>query len=129
MREHKTIWTKKFILFLIMVAFYFLNNYMLNPILVGYANSMGGAGTIVGLISGAMSGVALFLTPVAGPFADRFNPKNSDVDQFFAVADRQCDFFSGADDADTVGGENYSGDRFCVCFRGFGHSGFHHVSQ
>ena len=75
MREHKTIWTKKFILFLIMVAFYFLNNYMLNPILVGYANSMGGAGTIVGLISGAMSGVALFLTPVAGPFADRFNRK------------------------------------------------------
>ena len=75
MQKYETIWTKKFILFLVMVAFYFLNNYMLNPVLVGYAGSLGGEGAIVGLISGAMSGVALFLTPVVGPLADRFDRK------------------------------------------------------
>lgn len=129
MREHKTIWTKKFILFLIMVAFYFLNNYMLNPILVGYANSMGGAGTIVGLISGAMSGVALFLTPVAGPFADRFNRKTLTLISFSLLLIANVISFLAQTTQILLVGRIIQGIGFCVCFRGFGHSGFHHVSQ
>ena len=76
MREDRNlIWTKKFYLFLIITALYFINNYMLNPIIAGYTSFLGGNGAIIGLISGAMSFVALILTPITGPLVDRFNRK------------------------------------------------------
>ncbi|WP_160268329.1 MFS transporter [Bifidobacterium gallicum] len=58
---------------LIMFAtFCFMSASMLgNPIVAGFAGSLGANGTMMGLIAAVMSGVALFCRPVAGNLADK----------------------------------------------------------
>ena len=80
--KNKEIWRIDFIIFLLISALYYMNNYMLNPILTGYSAELGGSGQLIGLISGAMSAVALFFTPVSGPLADRINRRKLAIFSF-----------------------------------------------
>ena len=60
MNQKETIWRGDFLVFLLISLLYYINNYMLNRIIAGYSESLGGSGQMNGLISGAMSAVALF---------------------------------------------------------------------
>ena len=82
MNQKETIWRGDFLVFLLISLLYYINNYMLNPIIAGYSESLGGSGQMIGLISGAMSAVALFFTPVSGPLADRLDRKKLAVFSF-----------------------------------------------
>ncbi|HAK71479.1 MAG TPA: MFS transporter, partial [Bifidobacterium sp.] len=54
-----------------MATFFFMtSNMVVNPIIAGYGESMGAAGTLMGIIAGAMSFVSLFCRPIAGNLSD-----------------------------------------------------------
>ncbi|WP_137656831.1 MFS transporter [Bifidobacterium moukalabense] len=57
---------------LVMLAtfFFMTSNMIITPIIAGYAELMGAAGTMMGVIAGVMSFVSLFCRPVAGNLSD-----------------------------------------------------------
>ena len=58
---------------LVMLAtFCFMSSNMLaNPIVAGYAESLGASGTLMGVVAGSMSFISLFCRPIAGNLSDR----------------------------------------------------------
>lgn len=57
---------------LVMTAtfFFMTSNMVVTPIIAGYGESLGAAGTLMGTIAGAMSFVSLFCRPIAGNLSD-----------------------------------------------------------
>ncbi len=57
---------------LVMIAtfFFMTSNMVVTPIIAGYGESLGAAGTLMGTIAGAMSFVSLFCRPIAGNLSD-----------------------------------------------------------
>lgn len=57
---------------LVMLAtfFFMTSNMIITPIIAGYGESMGAAGTMMGIIAGVMSFVSLFCRPIAGNLSD-----------------------------------------------------------
>lgn len=58
---------------LVMIAtFCFMSSNMLaNPIVAGYAESLGASGMLMGVVAGSMSFISLFCRPIAGNLSDR----------------------------------------------------------
>ena len=58
---------------LVMLAtFCFMSSNMLaNPIVAGYAESLGASGMLMGVVAGSMSFISLFCRPIAGNLSDR----------------------------------------------------------
>lgn len=71
----KSIWTRDYILFLILACFFYMNSFMLNPVIASYTKELGGNANDIGLTGGIMSAAALILTPIGGPIVDRWNRK------------------------------------------------------
>ena len=84
MNDRSKIWTFKFILLLVISLLYYINNYILNPIIAGHTLLLGGQGQ-VGLTSSLLSFVALLLTPFTGPIVDRFDRKKLAVLGFLVL--------------------------------------------
>ena len=60
---------------LVMAAsfFFMFSTMFINPMINGYAKSLGASGAFAGVIVGVMSLVALFLRPLAGHLTDRYS--------------------------------------------------------
>jgi MFS family permease len=73
MSKEKSIYSKDVILVMI-AAFLFMSSTMfMNPLVNGYAKSLGATSAFAGLITGIMTIAAMFLRPIAGNLADRFS--------------------------------------------------------
>lgn len=71
--KKKTIFSKD-VVFVMAAAFFFMfSNMYCNPLINGYAKSLGASSAFAGVIVGVMSIVAMFLRPVAGNLTDRFS--------------------------------------------------------
>ena len=73
MKKEESIYNRDVIL-VMAAAFLFMSSTMyMNPLINGYAKSLGASASFAGLITGIMSLAAMFLRPVAGNLADRFS--------------------------------------------------------
>ena len=70
-KEH--IFTKDVVLVMAASFFFMFSNMYCNPLINGYAKSLGASGAFAGLIVGMMSIVAMFLRPIAGNLTDHFS--------------------------------------------------------
>lgn len=70
-KPHKDRLITRDVALVMMATFFFMtSNMVVNPIIAGYGESMGAAGTLMGVIAGAMSFVSLFCRPIAGNLSD-----------------------------------------------------------
>ncbi|WP_374211467.1 MFS transporter [Lactobacillus sp. ESL0791] len=67
------IYTKDVILVMAASFFFMFSTMFVNPLINGYAKSLGASGAFAGLIVGIMSIAAMFLRPVAGNLTDKFS--------------------------------------------------------
>ena len=74
MKKEK-LWTKDYILIILMSTFQNAQMQLVNPIMSKYNKSIGIDINIIGIIIGVFSLAALIIRPVSGPLADRFNNK------------------------------------------------------
>ena len=72
MKEEK-FFSRDVILIFIACFFYMCCPTMVNSIIVGYTETIGGSGFIMGFVGGLLSLTSLFCRPFAGNMADRFN--------------------------------------------------------
>lgn len=68
-----TIFSRDVVLVMAAAFFFMFSNMYCNPLINGYAKSLGASSTFAGVIVGMMSIVAMFLRPVAGNLTDRFS--------------------------------------------------------
>ncbi len=73
MTKKKSIYTKDVILVMAASFFFMFSTMFINPLINGYAKSLGASSAFAGLIVGIMSIAAMFLRPVAGNLTDRFS--------------------------------------------------------
>ncbi|WP_333603753.1 MFS transporter, partial [Lactobacillus acetotolerans] len=73
MSKKKTIYTKDVILVMAASFFFMFSTMFVNPLINGYAKSLGASSAFAGLIVGIMSIAAMFLRPVAGNMTDKFS--------------------------------------------------------
>lgn len=73
MSKKKTIYTKDVILVMAASFFFMFSTMFVNPLINGYAKSLGASSAFAGLIVGIMSIAAMFLRPVAGNLTDKFS--------------------------------------------------------
>ena len=73
MTKKKSIYTKDVILVMAASFFFMFGTMFINPLINGYAKSLGASSAFAGLIVGIMSIAAMFLRPVAGNLTDRFS--------------------------------------------------------
>lgn len=73
MSEEKSIYNKDVILVMAASFFFMFSTMFVNPLINGYAQSLGASSTFAGLIVGIMSIAAMFLRPIAGNLTDRFS--------------------------------------------------------
>ncbi|WP_242362563.1 MFS transporter [Limosilactobacillus antri] len=68
-----TIFSRDVVLVMAAAFFFMFSNMYCNPLINGYAKSLGASSTFAGVIVGMMSIVAMFLRPIAGNLTDRFS--------------------------------------------------------
>ena len=73
MVKRKRIYTKDVILVMAASFFFMFSTMFVNPLINGYAKSLGASSTFAGIIVGIMSIAAMFLRPIAGNLTDRFS--------------------------------------------------------
>lgn len=73
MAKEKSIYTKDVILVMIAAFLYMSSSMFMNPLINGYAKSLGASSAFAGLITGIMTITSMFLRPFAGNLADRFS--------------------------------------------------------
>lgn len=73
MAKHHSFYTKDVILVMIAAFLFMFSVMFINPLINGYAKSMGASGAFAGFIVGFMSIVAMFLRPIAGHLTDKFS--------------------------------------------------------
>lgn len=69
------LWNRNFILLMIIVFFVTTAFYMTLPIMSGFAEMLGAAGTLMGLAASGYAFVALLTRPITSPMADLLNRK------------------------------------------------------
>ncbi len=73
MDKRKSIYSKDVILVMAASFFFMFSTMFINPLINGYAKSLGASASFAGLIVGILSMAAMFLRPVAGHLTDRFS--------------------------------------------------------
>ncbi|MBH9989550.1 MULTISPECIES: MFS transporter [unclassified Lactobacillus] len=73
MVKRKRIYTKDVILVMAASFFFMFSTMFVNPLINGYAKSLGASSAFAGIIVGIMSIAAMFLRPIAGNLTDRFS--------------------------------------------------------
>ena len=73
MVKRKPIYTKDVILVMAASFFFMFSTMFVNPLINGYARSLGASSAFAGIIVGIMSIAAMFLRPIAGNLTDRFS--------------------------------------------------------
>ena len=73
MPKRKSIYTKDVILVMAASFFFMFSTMFINPLINGYAKSLGANSAFAGIIVGLMSIASLFLRPIAGNLTDRFS--------------------------------------------------------
>ncbi|WEV36402.1 MFS transporter [Lactobacillus sp. ESL0677] len=73
MTQHKSIYTKDVILVMAASFFFMFSTMFVNPLINGYAKSLGASSAFAGIIVGVMSIAAMFLRPIAGNLTDKFS--------------------------------------------------------
>lgn len=73
MTKKKSIYTKDVILVMAASFFFMFSTMFINPLINGYAKSLGADSAFAGIIVGVMSIVAMFLRPIAGNLTDKFS--------------------------------------------------------
>lgn len=73
--ENTILWTKPYIMLIIVGTFTSTGFYMVNPCIAKYAVSIGTSITAAGIITGMFSITALLIRPISGMLADRCNQK------------------------------------------------------
>ena len=71
--KKETIFSKDVVLVMAAAFFFMFSNMYCNPLINGYAKSLGASSAFAGVIVGMMSIVAMFLRPIAGNLTDRFS--------------------------------------------------------
>ena len=71
--KKETIFSKDVVLVMAAAFFFMFSNKYCNPLINGYAKSLGASSAFAGVIVGMMSIVAMFLRPIAGNLTDRFS--------------------------------------------------------
>lgn len=73
MVKKKSIYTKDVILVMAASFFFMFSTMFVNPLINGYAESLGASSGFAGIIVGIMSIAAMFLRPIAGNLTDKFS--------------------------------------------------------
>lgn len=73
MAKKKSIYTKDVILVMAASFFFMFSTMFVNPLINGYAESLGASSGFAGIIVGIMSIAAMFLRPIAGNLTDKFS--------------------------------------------------------
>ncbi|GAA3634897.1 MFS transporter [Lactobacillus hamsteri] len=73
MVKRKSIYTKDVILVMAASFFFMFSTMFVNPLINGYAESLGASSGFAGIIVGIMSIAAMFLRPIAGNLTDKFS--------------------------------------------------------
>lgn len=73
LQRKKSIYSKDVILVMAASFFFMFSTMFVNPLINGYAESLGASSAFAGLIVGLLSLVAMFLRPIAGNLTDRFS--------------------------------------------------------
>lgn len=70
-RKHDRLITRDMALVMIATFCFMSSNMLANPIVAGYAESLGASGMLMGVVAGSMSFISLFCRPIAGNLSDR----------------------------------------------------------
>lgn len=73
MTKEKSVYTKDVLLVMAASFFFMFSTMFVNPLINGYAKSLGASSGFAGLIVGIMSIAAMFLRPIAGNLTDKFS--------------------------------------------------------
>lgn len=73
MAKKNSIYTKDVVLVMAASFFFMFSTMFVNPLINGYAKSLGASSAFAGIIVGIMSIAAMFLRPVAGNLTDKFS--------------------------------------------------------
>lgn len=73
MAKEKSIYTKDVILVMAASFFFMFSTMFVNPLINGYAKSLGASSAFAGIVVGIMSIAAMFLRPIAGNLTDKFS--------------------------------------------------------
>lgn len=70
-RKHDRLITRDMALVMLATFCFMSSNMLANPIVAGYAESLGASGMLMGVVAGSMSFTSLFCRPIAGNLSDR----------------------------------------------------------
>lgn len=70
-RKHDRLITRDMALVMLATFCFMSSNMLANPIVAGYAESLGASGMLMGVVAGSMSFISLFCRPIAGNLSDR----------------------------------------------------------
>lgn len=70
-RKHDRLITRNMALVMLATFCFMSSNMLANPIVAGYAESLGASGMLMGVVAGSMSFISLFCRPIAGNLSDR----------------------------------------------------------
>nr|WP_278754918.1 MFS transporter [Bifidobacterium catenulatum] len=70
-RKHDRLITRDRALVMLATFCFMSSNMLANPIVAGYAESLGASGMLMGVVAGSMSFISLFCRPIAGNLSDR----------------------------------------------------------
>ena len=73
MAKEKSIYTKDVILVMAASFFFMFSTMFVNPLINGYAKSLGASSAFAGVIVGIMSIASMFLRPIAGNLTDKLS--------------------------------------------------------
>ena len=69
--KHDRLITRDMALVMLATFCFMSSNMLANPIVAGYAESLGASGMLMGVVAGSMSFISLFCRPIAGNLSDR----------------------------------------------------------
>lgn len=69
--KHDRLITRDMALVMLATFCFMSSNMLANPIVAGYAESLGASGMLMGVVAGSMSFISLFRRPIAGNLSDR----------------------------------------------------------
>lgn len=69
--KHDHLITRDMALVMLATFCFMSSNMLANPIVAGYAESLGASGMLMGVVAGSMSFISLFCRPIAGNLSDR----------------------------------------------------------
>ena len=70
-RKHDRLITRDMALVMLATFCFMSSNMLANPIVAGYAESLGASSMLMGVVAGSMSFISLFCRPIAGNLSDR----------------------------------------------------------